>query len=494
MPRENHPDGFLKHRRAPIGKRPPTVRVQDVDEIWMPDWEDDHVRAQAERCVDCGVPTCMSGCPIGNIIPNWNDLVYRSDWKQALDELHATNNFPEFTGYTCPAPCEDTCVLAANDDAVTIKSIERAIVDRGWDEGWIVPQRPTQRSGFHVAIVGSGPAGLAAAQQLNRVGHHVTVFERDEAPGGLMQYGIPDFKFAKHRVERRIQQLREEEIRFVTNTNVGVDVSLAELQREFDAICLAIGAQQHRELTLPGHELGGIRFAMDYLTEENRRQAGQRVQGGTADGKNVIVLGGGDTGADCVATAHRQGALQVVQISINPRPPEQRPADNPWPSHPQTYRKTYAQEEGGEEAFSINTQAFLDTDGDGRVDALQAERVAWTYDAEGRRVDKTVLESDMRIPADLVLIAIGFTGPESQLPDTFGVKRAADGTLQTDDAMMTSVEGLFAAGDATRGASLVVWAIGEGRDVARQIDQYLTGHSDLPASVRTANPAFGALA
>ncbi|NBB75396.1 MAG: glutamate synthase small subunit [Bacteroidetes bacterium] len=494
MPRENHPDGFLKHRRAPIGKRPPAVRVRDVDEVWAPDWDDEHLRTQAERCVDCGVPTCMSGCPIGNIIPNWNDLVYRSDWKQALEELHATNNFPEFTGYTCPAPCEDTCVLAANDDAVAIKSIERAIVDRGWEEGWITPQPPTRRTDYHVAVVGSGPAGLAAAQQLNRAGHRVTVFERDETPGGLMQYGIPDFKFAKHRVEQRIQQLRDEGIRFATNTDVGTDVTLDDLQRGFDATCLAIGAQHHRDLTLPGRDLDGIRFAMDYLPEENRRQAGQRVRGVTAEGKNVVVLGGGDTGADCVATAHRQGARQVVQISINPRPPEDRPSDNPWPAQPQTYRKTYAQEEGGEEAFSINTQAFLDTDGDGRVDALQAEHVDWTYDRTGRRVDKTVVESDVRIPADLVLIAIGFAGPEPQLPEAFGVDRAPDGTIQTNDAMMTSVDGLFAAGDATRGASLVVWAIGEGRDVARQIDRYLTGRSDLPASVRTSNPAFDARA
>jgi glutamate synthase (NADPH/NADH) small chain len=494
MPRENHPDGFLKHRRSPIGKRLPTVRVQDVDEVWAPDWEEAHVRTQAERCVDCGVPTCMSGCPIGNIIPNWNDLVYRSDWKQALDELHATNNFPEFTGYTCPAPCEDTCVLAVNDEAVAIKSIERAIVDRGWDEGWITPQPPVRRTGFQVAIVGSGPAGLAAAQQLNRAGHRVAVFERDDAPGGLMRYGIPDFKFAKHRVERRIDQLRAEGIRFVTNTNVGVDFTLEDLRTEFDATCLAVGAQQHRNLTLPGCELEGIRYAMDYLTEANRRGAGATVDAPTTDGQHVVVLGGGDTGADCVATAHRQGARQVVQISINPRPPSERPADNPWPDQPQTYRKTYALEEGGEQAFSVNTQAFLDTDGDGRVNVIQAERVEWTYDADGRRIDKTVIDANVRIPADLVLIAVGFTGPELHLSDAFGVETTASGQIQTDDAMMTSVDGIFAAGDAVRGASLVVWAIGEGRDVARHIDQHLTGHSDLPASLRTPNQGFGTAA
>ena len=493
MPRENHPDGFLKYQRMPIGKRPPTVRVQDVKEVWAPDWGASHLRTQAERCVDCGVPTCMSGCPIGNLIPNWNDLVYRSDWKRALVELHATNNFPEFTGYTCPAPCENTCVLAVNDEAVTIKSIERAIVDRGWDEGWITPQPPAHRTGFHVAMVGSGPAGLAAAQQLNRAGHRVTVFERDDAPGGLMRYGIPDFKFAKHRVERRIDQLRAEGVRFGTNTHVGVDVDIDTLRTDFDATCLAIGAQQHRDLGFPGRDLGGIRFAMDYLTEANRRHASGSTNR-AADGQHVVVLGGGDTGADCVATAHRQGAQQVVQVSINARPPDERPANNPWPDEPQTYRKTYALEEGGEQAFSINTKAFIDTDGDGRVNVLQAERVEWTYDADGCRVGKTVIDPDLRIPADLVLIAIGFTGPESMGLQAAGIECTPDGRIQTDDAMMTSVDDVFAAGDAARGASLVVWAIGEGREVARHVDRHLTGHSDLPASLQTPNPGFGTAA
>lgn len=491
MPRENHPDGYLKHGRAPIGKRPPKLRTRDVNEIWAPRWDDEHLRTQAERCVDCGVPTCMSGCPIGNLIPNWNDLVYRSDWKQALDELHATNNFPEFTGYTCPAPCENACVLAFNDDPVTIKSIERAIVDRGWEEGWITPVPPTQRTGFRVAVVGSGPAGLAAAQQLNRAGHHVTVFERDDAIGGLMTYGIPDFKFAKWRVARRVQQLEEEGIAFVTNTEVGTDLDPAELAETFDATCLTIGAQRHRDLTLPGRDLDGVAFAMDYLTQENRRRAGRPVEDGiSADGKHVVVLGGGDTGADCVATAHRQGARQVVQISINQKPPSERPADNPWPEAPQIYRKTYAQEEGGKEAFSVNTCGFIDTDGDGHVNALHAERVKWTYDANGRRADKTVLDADLHIPADLVLLAIGFTGPEADPFARLGLEHASNGAIATDETMMTSVDGVFAAGDAARGASLVVWAIGDGRDAAQHIDRYLTGASDLPASLRTPNPAF----
>jgi glutamate synthase (NADPH/NADH) small chain len=309
-----------------------------------------------------------------------------------------------------------------------------------------------------------------------------------------MRYGIPDFKFAKYRVARRIDQLRAEGIRFVTNTNVGVDVTLDDLQAEFDATCLAIGAQQHRDLTLPGCDLGGIRFAMDYLTEANRRQGGVPVSEATAEGKHVVVLGGGDTGADCVATAHRQGARQVVQISINERPPDERPAGNPWPDQPQTYRKTYALEEGGEQAFSINTQAFLDTDGDGRVNTLQAEKVEWAYDTHGRRVDKQVIDETLRIRADLVLMAIGFTGPEAEAMRAAGIDLAPDGRIRTDGAMMTSVDGVFAAGDAARGASLVVWAIGEGRDAARHIDRHLTGRSHLPASLQTPNHGFGTAA
>lgn len=488
MPREYHPDGYLKRSRKSIGKRPPDERTADADEIWAPSWDPEALQDQGERCVDCGVPTCMSGCPIGNHIPEWNDLVHRSDWKAALEQLHATNNFPEFTGYTCPAPCEDACVLAYNDDPVTIKSIERAIVDRGWDEGWIQPEPPVNRTGFHVAVVGSGPAGLAAAQQLNRVGHRVTVFERDDAIGGLMTYGIPDFKFAKHRVERRVHQLREEGILFRTTVEVGQNLSAERLHKAHDATCLAIGAQEHRELPVPGHDLDGVMPAMDYLTQENRRQRGKGVRDDvTAKNKNVVVLGGGDTGADCVATAHRQGAEQVVQIGINEKPPTERPEDNPWPEPPQTYRKTYAQEEGGREEFAVNTNALVDLDGGGHVDELQAERVEWTYE-NGRRADKTVLDPDLRIPADLVLVAIGFTGPESNPFSSLGVERAEDGTFATDDRLMTDVDGIFAAGDSRMGASLVVWAIGDGRDAARQIDCYLTGDSSLPASLQTRNP------
>ncbi len=487
---EPHPGGYREETRRPIGKRSPEERARDYQEIYEPSWDEAHLQSQGERCMDCGVPTCMGGCPIGNIIPDWNDLVYRSDWKAALERLHATNNFPEFTGYTCPAPCEDACVFAYNDDPVTIKSIERAIVDRGWEEGWIEPEPPSSRTDYEVAIVGSGPAGLAAAQQLNRAGHRVTVYERDDEIGGLMQYGIPDFKFAKSRVQRRVEQLAAEGIHFETNAGVGESVDPDTLCEDYDAACLAVGAQRPRDIEIPGRELDGIHFAMPYLRQANRRQAGKQLASPEIDAadKHVVVLGGGDTGADCVATAHRQGAAQVVQIGINPKPPIERPSDNPWPMLPKTYTKTYAQEEGGIEEFEIDTTAFLDTSGDGRVDTLDAERVLWSYDGEGSRVDKTVIEDGLAIPADLVFVAIGFTGPEADPFAPIGVERAPDGTFRTDEHMMTTTEGVFAAGDANIGASLVVWAIGDGRDVARHIDSYLTGESDLPPSLQTETP------
>jgi glutamate synthase (NADPH/NADH) small chain len=486
---EPHPDGWRRHDREDVGKRDPDERVQDFEEIWASEWDEEQLQAQSERCMDCAVPTCMGGCPIGNVIPDWNDLIYRDDWKAALNRLHATNNFPEFTGYTCPAPCEPSCVLAVNDDPVTIKSIERAIVDRGWEEGWIEPHPPDERTGHHVAVVGSGPAGLAAAQQLNRAGHTVTVFERDDEVGGLMRYGIPDFKFAKERVDRRVDQLRQEGIGFRTNAEIGSDVPIENVIRDYDATCLAVGAQHQRDVDLPGRDLDGIHFAMDYLIEENRRQAGKAVKRDVhAAGKHVVVLGGGDTGADCVATAHRQGADQVVQIDINRKPPETRPTDNPWPEQPKTYRKTYAQEEDGIEAFGIKTHAFVDRNGDGRVEYLRAERVEWTYDDEGNRAERSVIDPDLEIPADLVLIAVGFEGAEANPFLELGVETASDGTIRTDGRKMTDVEGVFAAGDATRGQSLVVWAIGEGRDVARHVDIYLTGDSDLPPSLETPNP------
>ncbi len=486
---ERHPDGYREHGRRDIGKRDPAERIDDFDEIWEPEWDDAHLQDQGERCMDCGVATCMGGCPIGNIIPDWNDLVHRDKWEEALERLHATNNFPEFTGYTCPAPCENACVLAYNEDPVTIKSIERAIADKGWEEGWIEPKPPDHRTEYTVAIVGSGPAGLAAAQQLNRAGHRVTVFERDDEIGGLMQYGIPDFKFGKHQVARRVDQLEAEGIDLRTNAELGGNVPAETLTEDYDAAVIAVGAQKHRDLQLPGRDLEGIHFAMDYLKQANRRGSGKEIEGETidAEGKNVVVLGGGDTGADCVATAHRQGATQVVQIGINPKPPSERPPDNPWPEQPQTYTKTYAQEEGGVEEFEVDTNGFVDTDGDGRVDELDADRVMWSYSEEGHRADREVIESDLEIPADLVLIAIGFEGPETNPFAGVGINLEENGTIATDETMMTDVEGVFAAGDANMGASLVVWAIGDGRDVACSVDEYLTGETDLPPSLRTPN-------
>lgn len=485
MSNENHPDGYLRFARQPIGDRPVAERVQDYIEVYAPDWDNQNLRDQATRCMDCGVPTCTSGCPIGNIIPDWNDLVSRNDWQAALDRLHATNNFPEFTGYACPAPCEDACTLAYNTEPVTIKNIERAIVDRGWEAGWIVPQPPAKRSNYRVALVGSGPSGLAAAQQLNRAGHHVTVYERDDAPGGLVRYGIPDFKFSKDKLDRRIGQLIGEGIEFRCGIEIGRDLSLEALQAEYDAIGLTIGAQQARDVEIPGRELKGVEFALDFLVRENRCQAGLSFRAEpSARNRKVIVLGGGDTGADCVATALRQGAASVLQININEQPPRIRTEANPWPLLLRTWRQSYAQQEGGSERFSLNSLAFEDN-GRGQVSALLAEGVRWQRDEHGRRKGKTVREPDLRLEADLVLIAIGFASPETAPFHTTGLKLDKDGSLTTDSVMMTSIPGVFAGGDANMGHSLLVWAIGEGRDLARQMDIYLTGNSDLPRSLRT---------
>jgi glutamate synthase (NADPH/NADH) small chain len=488
---ENHPDGYLKHRRQKIGKRVAAERTDDFDEVWKEEWSEEHLRDQGERCQDCGVPTCMTGCPLGNIIPDWNDLVYRNDWKDALDRLHATNNFPEFTGYTCPAPCEDSCTLAFNNDPVTIKDIERAISDRGWDEDWIQPSPPETRTGHRVAVVGSGPAGMAAAQQLNRAGHYVTVFEADDEIGGLMTYGIPEFKFAKHRVDRRVRQMEEEGVEFRVNAEVGGNVRPEILTEKYDAVCIAIGSRRPFDLGMPGRELDGVHFALDFLIQANRRATGRPVETGiTAKGKNVVVLGGGDTGADCVATAHRQGAEQVVQIELFPKPPQSRLPYNPWPEYPQIYKKSYAQEEGGVEEYSVSTKAFVDRDDDGVVDVLIADRLQWRRDKTGRPTDQEVIEEDIEISADLVLLAIGFQGPKANPFTNIGVTVGSDNVIETDDSMMTEAEGVFACGDARRGPSLVVWAIAEGRDAARNIDTYLTGSSALPASIQTAHPPF----
>lgn len=489
MSDENHPDGYLRFSRRPIGDRPIAVRLRDHQEIYRPRWEESRLRQQGSRCMDCGVPTCMSGCPIGNFIPDWNHLVSEADWREALARLHATNNFPEFTGYACPAPCEDACTLGLTGAPVTIKNIERAIVDRGWEEGWIQPLRPARRSKLKVAVVGSGPAGLACAQQLNRAGHWVKVFERDDAPGGLVRYGLPDFKFAKNKLDRRLEQLQAEGIAFRTGVEVGRDLSLKALRERYDAVCLTVGAQTPRDLSIPGRQLEGIHFALPYLVRANRLQAGRPcAPGPDAKDKNVIVLGGGDTGADCVATALRQGAASVLQININERPPEARAADNPWPLHLRTYRPSYAQQEGGSEQFAVDSLAFVDTGGGGHVGELQAEGVRWERNDRGQRVGKLVTESGLRMPVDLVLIAIGFAHPESEPFQGSGLTFTANGAFAADNCLMTSLPGVFAGGDARMGHSLLVWAIGEGRDLARQVDLYLRGSSQLPVSLRTRHP------
>ena len=484
---DGHPDGYLQNEREPIPKRDPEERKDDFEEVYEQEWDEEHLRSQGERCMTCGTPACMSGCPIGNIIPEWNDLVYRDDWKRALERLHATNNFPEFTGYNCPAPCENTCTLNYNDDPVTIKSIERAIVARGWEEGWIQPEPPENRTDHEVAVVGSGPSGLAAAQQLNRVGHHVTVYERDEKPGGLMRYGIPDAKFGKEKVDRRVDQLRQEGITFECGVEVGEDIPAAKLDEAYDAACIAVGSQEPIDIPIDGRDLDGIHFAMEYLPRANPGSSGgvATPEAFDAEGKNVVVLGGGDTGADCVGTAHRQGAEEVVQIELLPKPPEERPEGNRWPEQPGTYEQSYSQKEGGVEEYCVDTQAFLDTDDDGAVDLLRANRVEWEAGEDGW--EKHIVEEGIEIAADMVLLATGFTGPESTPFDPLGVEMTEDGTFATGDDHMTSVDGVFAAGDASSGPSLIVWAIGDGRDVARDIDRYLTGETDLPASLESAN-------
>jgi glutamate synthase (NADPH/NADH) small chain len=474
--------GFLEFKRDKQPYRPVEERVRDWKQVMLP-WPEEGLRKQGARCMDCGIPFCHQGCPLGNLIPDWNDLVYRDKWREAIDRLHATNNFPEFTGTLCPAPCEGSCVLGINDDPVTIKAIELAIIDRAFAEGWVRPEPPVVPTGKTVAVVGSGPAGLAAAQQLCRAGHGVTVFERADRIGGLLRYGIPEFKMEKRVLERRLAQMEAEGVRFVVNAHVGVDRPAEALRREFDALVLCGGACAPRDLPIPGRELGGVHFAMDYLTLQNRRCEGDPVPDAgfiTARGKRVVIIGGGDTGADCLGTAHRQGAAEVHQLEILPRPPEQRAVDNPWPQWPNIFRVSSAHAEGGERVYSVSTRRFLD-DGHGRVAGLEIAQVE-TVREGGRLTFRDVPGTESTLDCDLVLLAMGFTGPERPgLLEQLGVAFTERGTVKRDASWMTSVPGVFTAGDMQRGQSLIVWAIADGRSAARGVDRYLMGGSDLPA-------------
>ncbi|HEX6079090.1 MAG TPA: glutamate synthase subunit beta [Methylomirabilota bacterium] len=474
--------GFLEFKRDKQPYRPVEERVRDWKQVMLP-WPEEGLRKQGARCMDCGIPFCHQGCPLGNLIPDWNDLVYRDKWREAIDRLHATNNFPEFTGTLCPAPCEGSCVLGINDDPVTIKAIELAIIDRAFAEGWVRPQPPVVPTGKTVAVVGSGPAGLAAAQQLCRAGHGVTVFERADRIGGLLRYGIPEFKMEKRVLDRRLAQMEAEGVRFAVNAHVGVDRPAAALRREFDALVLCGGACAPRDLPIPGRELGGVHFAMDYLTLQNRRCEGDHVPDAgfiSARGKRVVIIGGGDTGADCLGTAHRQGAAEVHQLEILPRPPEQRAVDNPWPQWPNIFRVSSAHAEGGERVYSVSTRRFLD-DGHGRVAGLEIAQVE-TVREGGRATFRDVPGTESTLDCELVLLAMGFTGPERPgLLEQLGVAFTERGTVKRDASWMTSVPGVFTAGDMQRGQSLIVWAIAEGRSAARSVDRYLMGGSDLPA-------------
>ncbi len=472
------PKGFLTTPRETPVRRPVDVRIRDWREVYETFPADD-LEKQAGRCMDCGIPFCHNGCPLGNLIPEWNDLVWRKDWRSASERLHATNNFPEFTGRLCPAPCETACVLGINADAVTIKQVEVEIVDRAWDEGWITPRPAPRQSGRTVAVIGSGPSGLAAAQQLARAGHTVAVFERADRVGGLLRYGIPEFKMEKRHLDRRLSQMAAEGVKFRAGVDVGTDVTGTDLRRRYDAVVLAVGATQWRDLPVPGRELLGVHQAMDYLPGANRVQQGDLdVAPIDAAGKHVVIIGGGDTGADCLGTAHRQGAASVTQLEILPLPPETRPAGQPWPTYPMTYRVTSAHEEGGDRIYSVSTHRFVD-DGQGRVRALEIVEVEMR---DGRL--EPVPGTERELPADLVFLAMGFTGPErGALIDQLDVELDERGNVRRDTDYMSSVPGVFVAGDAGRGQSLIVWAIAEGRSAAAAVDRFLTGSTTLPAPI-----------
>jgi glutamate synthase (NADPH/NADH) small chain len=468
--------GFLEYAREVPARRPVSERINDWFEVYQ-DFPGEKVREQGARCMDCGVPFCHTGCPLNNSIPDWNDLVYRDRWRDAIRMLHATNNFPEFTGRICPAPCEAACVLGINEPPVTIKVIEKNIIDHAFGQGWIQPEPPRVRTGKRVAVVGSGPAGLAAAQQLGRAGHAVTVFEKNDRVGGLLRYGIPDFKMEKHLIDRRLTQMSGEGVQFKTNAHVGVNLEVQDLTRDFDAILISTGAEAPRDLTIPGRELSGIHFAMDFLPQQNRRVAGDRVDHSSsilATGNQVIIIGGGDTGADCLGTSHRQRAASVTQFEILPCPPCERAGSTPWPLWPLQLRVESSHEEGGIREWSVATTHFTGDD-HGRVKQLHAMRVGPAPRFE------PIPGTEFTLEADLVLLAMGFTGPvKGGMLEALGVALDRRGNVATDEKYMSSVPGVFAAGDARRGQSLVVWAIAEGRKAAREIDRFLMGQTLLP--------------
>ena len=484
--------GFMRFERRHHENEPVADRLQHYNEFLkvLPEAE---LRKQGARCMDCGVPFCHTGCPLGNIIPDFNDLVFRGQWRSALERLHATNNFPEFTGRVCPAPCEAACVLGINEDPVAIKEIEMMIADRGFDEGWTVPEPPSTRTGKRVAVIGSGPAGLAAAQQLNRAGHQVTVFERSDRPGGLLMYGIPDFKLEKHRVWRRIKQMEGEGVEFRCSANVGVNVAVHELREQYDSILLAGGATQPRDLPIPGRNLTGIHYAMEFLPQQNKRNQGDTIPESIsllATEKDVVIIGGGDTGSDCTGTSNRHGARSVTQFELLPMPPDlgsfprrdERPDHTPWPYWTVMLRTSSSHEEGCDRHWSILTKEFRGDDS-GHVESLVTVMIEWYREADGRQAFREVEGTEKVWPCQLVLLAMGFLGPEKTGPiQELGLELDPRGNVKCDANYMSSVEGVFGAGDLRRGQSLVVWAIHEGREAARSIDRYLMGATHLPSA------------
>lgn len=484
-------DGFMKYTRELPEKRLVEERVRDFKEFYNP-FPEDKIRNQAGRCMDCGVPFCHTGCPLGNIIPDWNDLVYQKRWEEAIKRLHTTNNFPEFTGRLCPAPCEEACVLSINEQPVTIEFIEKSIIERAFEEDWVVPEPPNKRTDKTVAIVGSGPAGLACAQQLNKAGHRVTVFERDDRIGGLLRYGIPDFKIEKWIIDRRLQILKDEGIIFITGVHVGKDYSVEDL-KEFDAIVLCIGSTKSRDMHIPGRDLDGIHLAMEYLPQQNKVVAGDDIRSSekpyiTAQDKNVVVIGGGDTGSDCIGTANRQDAKSVTNFELLPTPPEDRPVYQPWPYWPMKLRTSCSHEEGCNRHWSILTKEFLGSNG--KVEKLITMDVKFVPSShDGRSQIQEIPGSEKEWRVDLVLLALGFLGPEEDNVITqLEIGLDERGNIKTDNSYMTSLPGVFAAGDARRGQSLIVWAISEGREAAKTVDMYLMGETELPSKGGTDLP------